>query len=75
MKYLILLLSSLSMLAQTLPNKELSYEEFLGYVKKFHPRAKMAQLQLSEAQASLMAARGAFDPKIEVDFYNHFLQY
>lgn len=68
MKYVILLLSSLSMLAQTLPTKELSYEEFLGYVKKFHPRAKMAQLQLSEAQASLMAARGAFDPKIEVDF-------
>ena len=49
-------------------NNEFTFNEFLGYVKKFHPIAKTAQLEVSKAQANLMAARGAFDPKIEVDF-------
>jgi outer membrane protein TolC len=46
----------------------LSFNEFLGYVKKYHPLAKQADLKLNEAQANLMLARGAFDPKIEVDY-------
>ncbi len=46
----------------------LTYSEFLGYVKKFHPRIKQANLILSEGEAELMKARGAFDPKIEVDY-------
>lgn len=46
----------------------LSYNEYLGYVKKFHPLVKSANLQVSNAQANLMMARGGFDPKIEVDF-------
>jgi len=49
-------------------SKELTYNEFLGYVKKYHPLVKSANLELSEAQANLMMARGGFDPKIEVDF-------
>lgn len=48
--------------------KELTYNEFLGYVKKFHPLVKSANLEVSKAQAILMIARGSFDPKIEVDF-------
>jgi outer membrane protein TolC len=48
--------------------KELSYNEFLGYVKKYHPLVKSANLELNQAQANLMMARGGFDPKIEVDF-------
>jgi outer membrane protein TolC len=47
---------------------EFSFNEFLGYVKKYHPLVKQADLKLNEAQANLMLARGAFDPKIEVDF-------
>lgn len=47
---------------------ELSYSEFLGYVKKYHPLSKQAGLEISSAEASLMAARGGFDPKIEVDY-------
>jgi outer membrane protein TolC len=47
---------------------ELSYSEFLGYVKKYHPLVKQANLEISAAQAALMAARGGFDPKIDVDF-------
>ena len=49
-------------------NTEFSFNEFLGYVKKYHPLVKQADLKLNEAQASLMLARGAFDPKIEVDY-------
>lgn len=47
---------------------EFSYEEFLGYVKKYHPLVKNADLEITRAQANLMMARGGFDPKIEVDF-------
>jgi len=47
---------------------EFSFNEFLGFVKKYHPLVKQANLKLNEAQANLMQARGAFDPKIEVDF-------
>ena len=53
---------------QELNKEELSYSEFLGYVKKYHPLVKQAGLEISNAQAALMAARGGFDPKIEVDY-------
>ncbi len=46
----------------------LSLEEYLGYVKKHHPIVKQANLIISESQAKLLKARGAFDPKIEVDY-------
>lgn len=49
---------------------EFTYNEFLGYVKKSHPLVKSANLELNKAQANLMMARGAFDPKLEVDFNN-----
>lgn len=49
-------------------SKEFSFNEYLGYVKKFHPLVKNADLEISTAQANLMMARGGFDPKIEVDF-------
>ena len=46
----------------------LKFGEYLGYVKKYHPIAKQAQLTLAIGQANLMKARGGFDPKIEVDY-------
>nr|WP_293299897.1 TolC family protein [Allomuricauda sp.] len=46
----------------------LGFKEYLGYVKKYHPIAKQAQLTLNVGQANLMKARGGFDPKIEVDY-------
>lgn len=45
----------------------LSFSEYLGYVKKFHPIAKQAELNIQMGQANLMKARGGFDPKVEVD--------
>ncbi|WP_067035029.1 TolC family protein [Allomuricauda sp. CP2A] len=46
----------------------LGFKEYLGYVKKYHPVAKQAQLTIATGQANLMKARGGFDPKIEVDY-------
>ncbi|WP_417353109.1 TolC family protein [Flavobacterium alkalisoli] len=46
----------------------LSFSEYLGYVKKYHPMVSRANLEIDKAQAQLMQARGGFDPKIEVDF-------
>lgn len=68
--YLIFLFFSVSIFAQNTPVtlNVLTYEEYLGYVKKFHPVVKSANLIISNAQANLMMARGGFDPKIEVDF-------
>ncbi len=54
--------------AQEINSKELTYNEFLGFVKKYHPLVKNANLEISKSQANLMMARGGFDPKIEVDF-------
>jgi outer membrane protein TolC len=59
---------SLSVWSQNVATKELSYNEYLGFVKKYHPLVKSANLELNQAQANLMMARGGFDPKIEVDF-------
>ena len=42
--------------------------EYLGYVKAFHPIVKQANLIISESEAKLMKSRGAFDPKLEVDY-------
>ncbi|APU12074.1 transporter [Cellulophaga lytica] len=48
----------------------LSLEEYLGYVKKYHPIVKQARLITTESEAKLLKSRGAFDPKLEVDFSN-----
>ena len=67
--FLLLVLSAGVAAQNKLPNdKVLTYNEYLGYVKKFHPLVKSANLTVSNAQANLMMARGGFDPKIEVDF-------
>lgn len=66
--FLFILLFKIGAFGQSNVNEELSYNEFLGFVKKYHPMVKRANLELSKAQAELMVARGGFDPKIEVDF-------
>jgi outer membrane protein TolC len=65
---LLLLLFTCISFAQTSTSNELTFNEYLGYVKKFHPMVKSANLEVNSAQANLMMARGGFDPKIEVDF-------
>ena len=70
MKYLLLafLFFGFVASAQEVNSKEFTYNEFLGYVKKYHPLVRNANLEINKAQANLMMARGGFDPKIEVDF-------
>ena len=46
----------------------LSLEEYIGYVKRYHPIVKQAQLITTESEAKLLKSRGAFDPKLEVDY-------
>tara|TARA_B110000046_G_C13023889_1_gene412672 strand:- start:1004 stop:2404 length:1401 start_codon:yes stop_codon:yes gene_type:complete len=46
----------------------MTLSEYLGYVKTYHPIVKQANLVIDNSEAKLLKARGAFDPKIEVDF-------
>ncbi|MDN3674728.1 TolC family protein [Flavobacterium branchiarum] len=66
--YLVFLFIGFTLFGQEPISKEFTYNEFLGYVKKYHPLVKNANLEVNKAQANLMMARGGFDPKIEVDF-------
>lgn len=68
--YLILmfLFTSAVLYSQERPPEVLSYQEYLAFVKKFHPVARQAGLQLEIGEARLLQARGGFDPKIEVDY-------
>lgn len=65
---IIFLLFSCIATAQNNTDSLLSLEEYLGYVKKHHPVIKQANLITSTNEAKLLKARGAFDPKIEVDY-------
>ncbi len=65
---LFFLMISCCLSAQKGDSLVLSFKEYLGYVKKFHPVAKQAELQIDMGQATLMRSRGGFDPKIEVDY-------
>jgi outer membrane protein TolC len=44
------------------------FDEYLAYVKSYHPIVKQANLVIDESQAKLLKARGAFDPKIDLDY-------
>lgn len=66
--FLVCLLISQVFYSQTENLSVLSLQEFLGYVKAYHPIVRQANLVIDESEAYLMKARGGFDPKIEVDF-------
>lgn len=53
--------------AQELDTSILKFSEYIGYVKKFHPIVKQAELVINNGEAELMKARGMFDPKLAVD--------
>lgn len=46
----------------------LGFQEYMAFVKQFHPIAKQANLTLTLAEANLLKSRGGFDPKLEVDY-------
>ncbi len=65
---LMLLFLALPLHGQSLDDRVLSLEEYLGWVKKFHPVAQQANLGIAMGEANLLKSRGAFDPKIEIDY-------
>ncbi len=66
--FLLLFQTSALTLAQADSLIVLRFNEYLGYVKKYHPVARQAELGISAGQANLMKARGGFDPRLEVDY-------
>lgn len=67
---IILFFSIVSWSQNSATDSILTLDAYLGYVKQFHPLVKQANLEVSQAQAGIIAARGGFDPKIEVDYEN-----
>jgi outer membrane protein TolC len=65
---LLFLLMFFQLFSQEKVASVLTLSEFLGYVKTYHPIVKQANLVINTSEAKLLKARGAFDPKIEVDF-------
>ncbi len=53
--------------AQSDSTVTLSYQEFIEIVKKEHPYTKQADIKIYEGEATLLYAKGAFDPKIYTD--------
>ncbi len=47
--------------------KTLSADEVMQLVRRFHPVAKQAGIQVQQAKAKLLAARGGFDPFSRLD--------
>lgn len=69
MKWIFIFLFGIPFLwAQETPKEVLPFEEYLGFVKQFHPLAKQANLTLKAGEAQLLKSRGAFDPTLEVDY-------
>jgi outer membrane protein TolC len=66
--FFIVFLLSGSAFSQNSLDSILTLGEYLGYVKTYHPIVKQANLIINESEAKLLKARGAFDPKLEVDY-------
>ena len=52
----------------------LTFENFMGIVKKHHPMAQRAELQLIKGDAVLLESRGAFDPKLGTNFSQKYFE-
>jgi outer membrane protein TolC len=65
-----LLIASFSWSQNKTTDSILTLDAYLGYVKQFHPLVKQANIEVSQAQSAIIASRGGFDPKIEVDYEN-----
>lgn len=66
--FLFLLVSQLHTAQEEQVGMSLSLDEYLAYVKLYHPVARQAELRLSAAQAERLRAKGFFDPTIKADY-------
>lgn len=62
MKTIIILFFILPAVVCTAQQKIFTEEEFIAVIKKYHPVAKQAALDVRIAEAEVTASRGAFDP-------------
>lgn len=66
--YILLFFFSGFLFAQDIPSDVLTLPEYMAYVKQYHPIVKQANLIINESEAKLLKSRGAFDPKLAVDY-------
>jgi outer membrane protein TolC len=59
--------TSINGFSQQDEKKLLSVNKFIEQLKKNHPVAKQALLQVSMSEADLLSAKGGFDPEISID--------
>ena len=64
----IFIFSAFIIQAQETVENTLTLQEYLGFVKQYHPIVRQANLIVNQSEAKLLKSRGAFDPKIEVDY-------
>ena len=64
---ILILFSMVQCIAQAPIPKNFTLDDFIRQVKKHHPLAKQADLQIDIAISELLAAKGAFDPSLELD--------
>ena len=66
----VFILITQKVLAQSAQQQVLTLENFIDQVKKYHPIARQAYIQIDKANAELLAARSNFDPFFQFDASN-----
>lgn len=64
---IVFLFSVIQSFAQNETSRIFSLDSFILEVKKYHPLATQADIQVDKAIAQLQSARGAFDPALKMD--------
>ncbi len=65
MKPIIFILFSLNLMGVNAQDTIFTLKDFINMVKQNHPLVAQANLQIEQANAMVLTARGGFDPKIE----------
>lgn len=66
--YILCFLTGVLSFGQDSLTETLTFDSYLALVKANHPVAKQAQLVIDQSQANVLRSRGAFDPRLEVDY-------
>ena len=48
-------------------DETMTYEQYIEFVREYHPLVKRADLNLEVGESEVLKARGGFDPKLEID--------
>ena len=65
--FLAILLTSIVVIGQNNDTIVLNFDEYISRVKKHHPIAKQADLQILKGRANVINSQGGFDPKLFTD--------